>query len=623
MTTLYQNAETLPDGAGVKLLGLDDYGNAVQVEGIDDLMAASETAVAAAATATIERIAAEMARGGAEAAKAAAEAAAAVVGVTPESFGAMGDGTTDDSTAFASLYNFYTSGAIRVMLKPGATYLVGSMYIRAGWTIVGYGAKIKRIDEVKSATSTAISSGTTSITVASAAGFRIGQSITVYNGSSFEPGPHRITNISGSTLTVVGGWQMAFPSGGTVITCGHLIAGAGATRAMVLGVEINDNKGGNTSLNKWQTHVAVEVYGSGTVVRDCKIYDCCSEGIIGGDGGRIIENDIRNCNGNAIHVAGTSEWSWVLCNKTYNTNLDNNTGHNDGAVSFSNTAGGVVAFNEFDTGRCGVGAVDSTYDSQTHIFKNVVKNMTLHPIEARVPAGENMKNLYIQLNHFENCGLFDVGYVGTAGAGSLSNVYINDNECINTRISLSNITHLRMNNNTVNISGDTTNVGFSHSGLKDAVIDNLTVIGGLNGVYYGGNNTDVQFNSPKMKNNYQRAINGLGGSVTNLQIVLEGTYATPTNWIGALLSNGDIILGGLIRADGGGTAGTKRALYLPNGGSGVRGGTVIDMVILSASLQYDIRADGGSQNNTVRNCGCTGTVSNGGSGTWDTYALVA
>lgn len=87
-------------------------------------------------------------------------------GVTPEMFGAVGDGRTDDTAAFQALSaNVNARGKARIVLRPGATYIAGhqarngAFYLFGGYTlflkdcswvvIEGNGATIKVPDGMK------------------------------------------------------------------------------------------------------------------------------------------------------------------------------------------------------------------------------------------------------------------------------------------------------------------------------------------------------------------------------------------------------------------------------------------------------------------------------------------
>src|SRR4051812_6126897 len=67
-----------------------------------------------------------------------AESAASETGLTPESFGAKGDGRTDDTTAFLRLSAaLQAKGGGDVDLRAGATYLVGRQLPSSGQYLVG------------------------------------------------------------------------------------------------------------------------------------------------------------------------------------------------------------------------------------------------------------------------------------------------------------------------------------------------------------------------------------------------------------------------------------------------------------------------------------------------------
>ncbi len=62
---------------------------------------------------------------------------------TPEKYGAMGDGTTDDATALNAAATAARAVEGTLLLKTGSTYIVGSRVNVAGVNVQGYGATVK------------------------------------------------------------------------------------------------------------------------------------------------------------------------------------------------------------------------------------------------------------------------------------------------------------------------------------------------------------------------------------------------------------------------------------------------------------------------------------------------
>ncbi len=71
--------------------------------------------------------------------------AIATVPVTPQDFGAVADGETDDTAAIQAAVDHAVAGTGRVLHFPPGTYRVKSVDIQAGLTLMGYGATIKKM----------------------------------------------------------------------------------------------------------------------------------------------------------------------------------------------------------------------------------------------------------------------------------------------------------------------------------------------------------------------------------------------------------------------------------------------------------------------------------------------
>ena len=115
MASIYKNAEDLPDGTGVNLLGLDADGNAVLVQGVDELIAASD---AAASTATTQAGIATT-----QAGNAAADAAATAADVIAADAAVVLAEAARDSS-FANAKGDTTIALARARVADGETFIV-------------------------------------------------------------------------------------------------------------------------------------------------------------------------------------------------------------------------------------------------------------------------------------------------------------------------------------------------------------------------------------------------------------------------------------------------------------------------------------------------------------------
>jgi hypothetical protein len=160
------------------------------------------------------------------AAAAAALAQAAVTVVTPEQYGAVGDGTTNDSAAWISAI----AAGLPIECPQGKTYKVTSALTMTaskvdinlnGSTIKPTGAIVGFNSSTSAAATTTVSSGanigSTSIVVASATGLAVGQWVVLssndalHAASSYPPCWTKIVAIAGTTITLDNALAMTYP----------------------------------------------------------------------------------------------------------------------------------------------------------------------------------------------------------------------------------------------------------------------------------------------------------------------------------------------------------------------------------------------------------------------------
>lgn len=535
-------------------------------------------------------------------------------------YGAVGDGVTDDTLSIRAAI---TAAGVRgtVLFPSGKTFLIsGAINPLEGQTLWGYGSALKRSAEVKAATSTAIGTGSspTAITVVDGSFFSVGMDVTVYSGSSYDPQTHRVLSVVGNVVTVGTNFTVAFPSGGTLITAFPMISGA-ANRVSVLGLELDGNRSANTSLAKWEVHAAVRLASDYGLVEACYLHDEVCEGVYaGGAAISVVGNTIVNCGGNGIHFSGCAG-AEASGNYIKNCNiLGTAPGHADGLICFSNaTEYTHVVNNYLDTGIGGVASIDSDDNSSVVITGNIIRSCTTTAIEGIFPSTTKGGKCVISNNLIYDSVQVSLNFTPSfaAGSGPYSWTF-SGNYLSNTRLTLAKGFDLLVQGNIISLPSDTVNPCISVAECQRASILGNQITGGGNGLYISGANTyGLKISGNTILNNYQRGINfdgassGRGNSIEGNTILVESTYTTNGTYIGMTLPNNWSVLNNVMDIQ---TTSTQACILCPNGAAGVNGAVVQGNVIRSSSITYDIRANGGSQNNFIVGNYTTKAVSNGG-----------
>lgn len=554
--------------------------------------------------------------------------ALAPVGTSVDAYGAVGDGSTDDTLAIRAAITAAGVGGT-VLFTPGKTYLLsGSLTPLERQTLWGYGATLKRRNEITSATATSIGTGSapTVITVANGALFATGMDVTVFSGASFDTSSHRIIGISGNDLTVSTNFSTAFATGGTVITAFAPVYASVVAGINIVGLTFDGNRANNTSLAKWQLHAAAVLYSDRGVVRDCFIHDEVSEGLIlGGNGVSAQNNTITDCGGNGIHFSGCAG-AEASGNYIYNTNiLGSAPGHADGLICFSNaTEYTHIVNNYLNTGISGVASIDSDDNSSVIITGNIIRNCTSTAIEGTFPVSTLGGKCVVSGNLIYDSVKVELTFTPSFASGSGPYSWIvSDNLLNGTRINVAKAFGIIVSNNIITSPSDTTNPLIVIEDCQQVTCSGNQVTGGANAIYIAGaNSAAVKIVGNTLLNNYARGVNisspanGRGNSVESNTVIVESSYTTNGSYYGIVLENNWSVISNIMDIQ---TTSTASGVLCPNGGASTNGAIVHGNVIRSTGLTYAIRASGGSQNNWVVNNYAQETVSNGGGGS-NTFA---
>ena len=277
-----------------------------------------------------------------------------------------------------------------LVIHPGTYTLDRSIKPAANVTISAYGAKLQRINQVSSTTTTAITAGaTTAITVASSTGFLAGQQISILksDGTTWNHNPITITSVVGNVITTENAWEISATGTTGVHLAGDLLYTLEGTK--ILGIELDGNKA-NWIPGWWGAHHAIQMHGGNNLVADCYIHDEPGEGLVESallpwnglpvNSGNVYRNNrIFDINGNGIHLSASNA-PLIAENHIENTNLQSAAvGHEGGCITFSaQIYGAKIINNTLINGRAGVGQLGN---SHVRIVGNQIRRCTSYAIE--------------------------------------------------------------------------------------------------------------------------------------------------------------------------------------------------------------------------------------------------
>jgi hypothetical protein len=466
-------------------------------------------------------------------------------------FGAVGDGTTNDSAALlAAITAAGTNGSIN--LTAGKTYLVDRrIKLLSGQTLIGYGATIKRRAQIISTTTTSITSGSTNvITLASGGGalFSVGQSIDVYNGSNYGTQNVTISSIVGDVVTTASSFVLSAGSPFTGTTTVVLSFDTLATTDLsnIFGVTIDGNKS-NWSYYHWEVtaEIGVGMTVGKTTIRDCIINNAAGEGILDHSdgsaiGNKYVNNVITNTNGNGIHLSGCVG-TIVSNNYIYNTNIQGTAmGHDGGGICISALVSDYIISNNFvSTGRCGVGQIDQSDNSAFVIAGNTFRDMTAYMLEIRgfnaaIVDGLVANNRFYNTTAPAAAAMICVSIEDT-NTLDIGRFVVSGNQFHNAGLIVSRTTNLSITGNSFEVDYQASDTYHSHI-YFNSTVSNITVSGnstryGISGVAINtGTNSNINIIGNSIEKPYYYGVyDGTGGTaitISNNNINMDNNVNT-------------------------------------------------------------------------------------------------
>lgn len=408
--------------------------------------------------------------------------------VQPEWFGAVGDGVTDDTQGFKDAI---ASGINNLKLTSGKTYIISrQLTIPSNFTIDGNFATIKRADITLTTLASIASVGNTTLTVADASAFEIGDEIvltdsTGANGgvrytqlSLWSSGKTTITNIVGNVLTLnnavvaTQGGVTSFAVGSNVFKVNNLIiTDSSNENILIKNVIFDGNSASNDKNFYWPLQSSINAVGVNITVQGCRFINSPNENVFLG-GNSVIENcTYENLNGSFVHI-GTSFVSGrngvrIINNYGKNSNIKSSsleTGHSEGTITLSSGPRDImIDGNIFDTSGGYVVAPIFPYTTDTEGSNRIaIKNNRCKSHNGIVYGacgsigGAAMEEIVVENNIFNSCNSIYLINTNTESSykKKTSGVYwssISGNLIYNGQIVVECSANTRISENTINI----------------------------------------------------------------------------------------------------------------------------------------------------------------------------
>jgi parallel beta-helix repeat protein len=343
-------------------------------------------------------------------------------GLLVDWFGAIGDGANDDTLAIQQTIAAVGEGGT-IRFAEGKTYLVSS-HLRplSRQVLTGYGATLKRIDEVwtvltepfenvddQESYADCLPCSSRVITVADASGFRKGMQVALFDGTSFDPRNHEIHFVDGNRIGLAVNISRPFPAGSVVITSFHILQPMPRTHDVkMIGLTIDGNARGNQTVARWELQNSIRSYSQRGVIRDMTIVDSQSEAIvIGGDDSIVEDSVISGAGGNGIHLSGGRRIQ-IRNNIISNTNLGGDrVGHVGGNIVFSRRASdALIIGNSLINGRAAIGGFNNSGGEGAMIIGNTIRDSRQYVLEGRATHGGSNGRLRFSNNECYDSGTF-------------------------------------------------------------------------------------------------------------------------------------------------------------------------------------------------------------------------
>ncbi len=570
--------------------------------------------------------------------------------VNVDAYGATGDDNTQDQNAIQTAIEAAGVGGT-VIFSKNQTYLIGgAVWPREGQTIDLNGAILKRIDQIATTSTASISigAGPTDIPLADATGFEVGMDVIAWETGNNTPevGGHKIIAKNGNTITVVGYWANAMPSGANIATGGKLISNedlypdsdSQPQGIIVRNGVLDGNKANNPAGRFWETMTAAHIKSHHGRFEDLEVKNSPGNGlVISGDSFVMSGSYVHDTENNGIIIDGdgTDDHISIIRNRFVNTNaggFSDPPGHDHGAISISTPVRRTLIKDNYFSGMSAAIGNFNQVSYEAVISGNVFYDLTVTSSRHYIQTSTNPSpvtmlitgNLFIHSTIDGNAQIKFDGELDPNGSWTLSNNFF-----VNVVLNI-------QNGGGINIVGnsfvcDTPGSGSLARAIGGNHIRNISIIGNrIDGHYrgvelWGSDADDIHILSNDITNVYESGVKVTSGNdrvvIRGNNITQESTDATITAWRGIIAESSDTDVAGNTISIMHTATGAKGILGGAGGasinGALVHGNTV--RMVNTAGGQKTIEFPAGSQgnfahfnyvNDAVNDLGAGNTVAN-------------
>jgi len=392
--------------------------------------------------------------------------------INVDQYGAVGDGVTDDTDAIIAAYTACAAAGERIVeFTSGKTYLVRDTialnFIHPTAITLGYGAIIKRADEIKTTLSSAAINQTTTIQVADASVFNEGDKVFITDSSGTYSGTGTNENSADATLSsnvillivdntitltdpvdlpTSGNLDIAgeYPIGASVIRDWTLFKGSTTTPTEIYGLRFDGNRDNNTGTVSWYLNKNITQIDKKSIIHQCHFYNIPNENIFSNINIIFTGNRAYNSNGSVIHVSDDDPLS--TDGITFLGNIINNVCESNTVASSHSEAVIVASANTMrissmgnhinDCGGRFIGDLNSTRDADISMTGDQLGNLD-GVISCSASDNDGfLKNLKIESSFITDCRAVHFTVIGSTLAqnGLFDGVQIKNTEFTNTQI---------------------------------------------------------------------------------------------------------------------------------------------------------------------------------------------